>query len=374
MTAESVDGVSTLFEALCRTRSQSLSEGAISAQVKGLLESFGFAFKEDDAAAQLGGEAGNLICHIPGADATKTIVICAHLDTVPTGEVIEPVCVDGRWSNDGDGILGVDNKAAVSALLTAIQKWSDQPPAVNVTAVFTVAEEISLQGAKQLDFSQIDASAAFFFDHPTPIGSLVTRSPAHHAIQIEFIGRPAHAAVEPEAGSSAIKAAATAIEAYPNGRVSEATTSNFGVVAGGSAINVVPERCSVLAEVRSLDPSELTTQTRLLIDAAHEGAGQHGCEADVVVVPSFRGYEHADSHVGMVIAHTALGAVGIESEPITSAGGSDANVFEEHGIPSVNMGDGSSATHTASESILDSDLHRLVEVILALPKAASEVI
>ena len=37
------------------------------------------------------------------------------------------------------------------------------------------------------------------------------------------------------------------------GRLDEETTANVGMIEGGTAINVIPERCRIVAEVRSLD-------------------------------------------------------------------------------------------------------------------------
>lgn len=372
MTGPSPVSPSQIFEQLCRIASPSLAEADVSLAVKSELDRLGLAWKEDEAGAFLSGNCGNLITHVQGANSECSIVVCAHLDTVPPGASIEPVCVDGKWSNSGEGILGADNKASVSTILSALALWAEQPPEVNVIAVFTVAEEISLLGSKQLDFSNVNAEAAFFFDHPTPIGTLIDTSPSHHTIEIEFTGLAAHAGVAPEEGASAIRAAARAIELYPSGRLDSQTTSNIGTIEGGTAINVVPEMCRVLAEVRSPDATTLTRETQLIIEAAHEGAGKYGCSADVVVKPSFRGYKHTDEHRGVQIAEAALRSVGIEPTRIASAGGSDANVFEEHGIPSVNLGDGSWSTHTSDEGIADADLERLVQLILELPRAAAQ--
>ena len=69
----------------------------------------------------------------------------------------------------------------------------------------------------------------------------------------EFRGRAAHAGVRPEDGRSAIAAAARAIAAMRLGRLDAETTANVGTIEGGTAINVVPERCRIEAEVRSID-------------------------------------------------------------------------------------------------------------------------
>ena len=64
--------------------------------------------------------------------------------------------------------------------------------------------------------------------------------------------------IRPEAGRSAILAAAQAIAHMPLGRIDEQTTANVGSIQGGAgSTNIVPERCSLLAETRSLDPSRV---------------------------------------------------------------------------------------------------------------------
>ena len=59
-----------------------------------------------------------------------------------------------------------------------------------------------------------------------------------------FTGRAAHAAFSPEEGRHAIRAAAQAAAQIPCGRVGELTV-NVGTIAGGTADNIVPDRCTV---------------------------------------------------------------------------------------------------------------------------------
>jgi len=359
------------FQELCAIQSPSLGERAVGAYVEGQLDKFGFEWTRDEAGEAIGGDQGNIICKVEGENSSQSSLVAAHLDTVPPGSETEAVLEGGQWSNSGDGILGIDNKAAVAAILTALEVWSEYPPSVDLYAVFTVAEEISLLGAQELELPSPLPSAGFVFDHPTPIGTVIASSPSHHTIEIEFTGASAHAGVAPEAGASAIEAAATAVALCPGGRLDPVTTSNFGVIEGGRAVNVVPEKCRVLAEIRSQNPETLTAETRRIVDAAHEGAGKHGCAADVTVKPSFKGYQHSDGHTALEIGEAALRSLGIEPERISSAGGSDANVFEVMGIPSLNLGDGSTGTHTDAEAISEADLQRLVELVLALAVSAA---
>ena len=61
-----------LFAELCAIPSVSGREGAMGARVRGELEALGFAVSEDDAAATLGTECGNLTARIPGRTERST--------------------------------------------------------------------------------------------------------------------------------------------------------------------------------------------------------------------------------------------------------------------------------------------------------------
>ena len=166
--------------------------------------------------------------------------------------------VDGGWENANAGILGADNKAAVAVILELARRCSVEGSPVGLELLFTAGEENALEGAKEFDASQLQSDFGYVFDHATPIGEVVTASPTYFRLAAEFHGRAAHAGIRPEAGRSAILAAAQAIAHMPLGRIDEQTTANVGSIQGGAgSTNIVPERCSLLAETRSLDPSRV---------------------------------------------------------------------------------------------------------------------
>ena len=131
------------FAALCRIPSPSGSErrcaDAVSAELRGL----GLTVAEDDAGAALGGDCGNLLARIPGS-GERSLLFCAHLDTVPVAEPIEPVVRDGGWENAHEAILGADNKVAVATMLALARRLTAAPTAVGVELLFTVGEELAL--------------------------------------------------------------------------------------------------------------------------------------------------------------------------------------------------------------------------------------
>ena len=176
---------------------------------------------------------------IPGR-SERSILLCAHLDTVTQNAPIEPVVVDGGWENANDGILGADNKAAVAVILEVARRATVEGSPVGIELLFTVAEENGLLGAAHFDAGRLRSDFGYVFDHATPIGEVVTASPSYFRVGAEFHGRAAHAGIRPEEGRSAILAAALAIAAMPLGRIDDETTANVGSVSGGvGSTNVV---------------------------------------------------------------------------------------------------------------------------------------
>ncbi len=100
--------INETFAELCRISSPFGEERAIADDVTARLRAMGLEVEEDDAAGPAEAGAGNLLARIPGR-SDRTVLLCAHLDTVSQAAPIEPVLVDGGWENAYDGILGADH-------------------------------------------------------------------------------------------------------------------------------------------------------------------------------------------------------------------------------------------------------------------------
>ncbi|HEX5191478.1 MAG TPA: M20/M25/M40 family metallo-hydrolase [Solirubrobacteraceae bacterium] len=368
--------LSETFARLCRIESPSGHERACADWVAAQLRGMGLNVSEDDAGTQVGSDAGNLLARIPGAVGAGSILLCAHLDTVPLAAPVEPVLVDGGWENAGDGILGADNKSAVAIILEVARRVTSapQPPPVGVELLFTVCEEVSLQGSRAFDISLLQSSFGYVFDHATPIGELIVASPTHYRVIAELRGRAAHAGVRPEAGRSAVLAAARGIAAMTLGRVDDETTANVGTIEGGSAINVIPDRCRVVAEVRSLDEERAAAVATEMIDHLQDGADREECDLDLEVQQMFSGYRLKPTAPQLAVARRALSACGYEPREVVSGGASDVNSFQRAGFASMCLADGVQRNHEPTERITLDALEGMFDVVLTLlDEAAAEL-
>jgi tripeptide aminopeptidase len=354
-----------LFAELCAIPSPTGEEGACGARVAHELGACGLSVERD--------AAGNLLARVPSANGDQEggILLCAHLDTVPLTGPVEPVCEDGVWANRHEAILGADNKAAVAVLLLVARRSAHDPPPVSLELLFTTGEEDALLGAKAFDVGRLRGRFGYVFDHASPIGEIVLASPTYHRIVAHVHGIAAHAGIRPEVGRSAIAAAARAVAAMPLGRLDAETTANVGRIHGGTGVNVVPERCTVEAEVRSLDAEKAEALVTELVDHLHDGANAAECDLDVVTSCLFRGYRTRPSASAVRAAEAALRACGYAPTHIVTGGGSDANALEAAGFPCTNLANGTERNHQPDERVSVAALEGMLDVALALLPAAA---
>ncbi|HEY3020298.1 MAG TPA: M20/M25/M40 family metallo-hydrolase [Solirubrobacteraceae bacterium] len=363
-----------LFAELCAIASPFGHEAACSARVRAELESLGLHVHEDDAAKATGAQCGNLLARIPGR-APRSILLCAHVDTVGVDGPIEPVVVDDGWESAGETILGADNKAAVAVMLAAARRCAVEGAPVGLELLFTVSEENALAGAKAFDTGALRSDFGFVFDHASPIGEVIVASPTYFRIEAAFHGKAAHAGIRPEDGRSAIVAAARAITSLRLGRLDEETTANVGSIAGGTGgTNVVPEHARFLAEARSIDDAKVDALVAEMVDRIYDAANDPACDVDVDVGVErlFQGYRHRPDASQVLAAERALRACGYAPRRIVTGGASDANALEVAGFPCTNLANGTEHNHEPTERVSVAALESMLDVTFALLEAAAE--
>ena len=371
----SAGDVLDLFIELAAIPSPPGDERAVADRVAAYLQELGLGVEEDDAGSRIGSSAGNLLARLPATEANGgvPIFLCAHLDTVPPTGPLEPVVDDGVVRNAGGTILGADNKAAVAAMLEAASRiLAERRPHAGIELLFTPKEEVGLQGAKAFDASRLTAETGFVYDQGAPIGDVVLGAPYSRQMEVVIRGRAAHAGMAPEEGRSAIAAASRAIADLRLGRLDDETTANVGLIAGGTAKNIVPDRCSFSIDVRSHTEEKLSDLVGEILETVTFASALEQCEAETTVEESYRGYRFGRSDSPVALACAALRRAGVEPRLGFTGGGADANVFNERGKACVNLANGMMEIHTPDEHIAVADLERMVDVTLALVDVACE--
>jgi tripeptide aminopeptidase len=357
------------FVRLCETASPTGEERAVADALLAELGGLGIEIAEDEAAGPARAGAGNLIARVPGR-GDGWLSFFAHLDTVPHQAPIEVELSDGLFRSRGETILGADNKAAVTVLAELAARRIREPGPVGIEVVFTVAEEEGLRGAKELDLGRLRAPFGFVLDHASPIGELVTAAPTYQHLVARFEGLEAHAGIRPEDGHSAVEAAAAAVSAMALGRLDEVTTANVGVIAGGTASNVVAGQCRIEAEARSLDDARAAAAMSSMVDACTWAASERCCDVDLDVKEIFRSYRIAPGAPPLKLAREALERCGIEPREVATGGGSDANALIARNYQCLLLANGTEANHTPEESVAAERLVQMLSVCEAIVELA----
>jgi tripeptide aminopeptidase len=341
----------------------SLKERPMARFVRRALEGLPVDIHEDDTGRHFNGECGNLICipHTfnPGRPA---VALLAHMDTPRTTVGVRPIVSNERIHTDGTMALGVDNRAGTSVLLSVLREHCEAKAPGNFIVVFTVAEELGLFGSKYVDLAPYNVKMCFVFDCSRRPGTFIRAAVGCSLYTADFLGLSSHAAVAPEKGVNAIRIAAHALAKIPMGRLSATMTSNVGMIAGGTATNVVPDRCTVTGEVREFDAALIDEHLALLEKTFRGVAEAEGGRVEFSSQVDFAPFRlNADAEVCRVTMEV-LRSVGLEPNPIDYLGGSDANMLNGKGVPAVNLGIGAQNPHGNDEFILVEDLHTTARI------------
>lgn len=323
-----------------------------------------------------GSSAGNLYCRLEGNVPGTPIMLSAHTDTVPSEEeaLPEPVIEDGIIRSASRSVLGADDKSAVAAIVFTLEQIvRNSTPQAGIELLLTVGEEGGLRGAKMSSLEGVAAKSGFCLDSTGPVGDVIVKSPSQKTVNATFIGVSAHAGVVPEEGRSAVRAAARAITAMKLGRLDEETTANVGIIRGGEAVNVVPDRCTVHSEARSHSREKLESQVAHMIDAFHLAAAEEEVDVELTVIDEFHGFDFSAGGLPIELAERAFTRMGLKTKRTSTGGGSDVNVFNLKGLPCVNLATGMERVHTPDEYISVESLYQMHEFLMALVVEARDV-
>ncbi|HOX27882.1 MAG TPA: M20/M25/M40 family metallo-hydrolase [bacterium] len=358
------------FLELVAIDSESLNERGVADYILARLAPRAASVFEDDAAAKLGGNCGNLILKLKGSiPGAPVIMLNAHMDTVKPGIGIKPVFDGDMIRSGGDTILGSDDKAGVAVIIETVDRlFEEKAPHGDLLLVFTISEEIGLRGAANLDSKLLEADFCYTLDNSGGAGVIFVGAPSHDKLTVRIKGRAAHAGVEPEKGVSAIQVAAAAISKMKLGRIDDETTANVGVIRGGRATNIIPETVVVEAEARSHDNKKLEVQIDSMRAAFESAAAEFGATIEMEHEKEYLAYRLTEEMPVVKVAAAAARAMGVAPSLKVSGGGSDANIFNAHGLPSAPLGAAMRNCHSNKEEMSVSELEGVLKFVLEIVK------
>ena len=351
------DRLLATFLDLVRIDNPSRGEATIAAHIRGLLEALGLAVEED--------AVHNLLARVPGEG--EPLLLNAHMDSVAPCHGVRPLVADGIVRSSGDTVLGADDLAGVAAIIEGVRATLERGrPHRAAELLLTVQEEAGLLGAAAFDTGKLQARTGVTLDSGGDFGGITVAAPSQDSLYVVVTGRAAHAGVAPERGVSAIVVAANALTAMPLGRIDAETTANIGIIKGGDATNIVPERVELWGEARSHNQEKLSEQVGAMVAALEAAAGAAGGSVKVDITHRYDAYRLDEDMPIIKRIAAALRAIGCEPRYQVSGGGSDVNILAQRGLQIANVSVGYREIHSTGEYIAVADLERSAELVARL--------
>ncbi len=368
-------------------------EAAIAEFIRNKLATVGVAadaFEYDDAhkRSPVKGELGNMVLKLPGTLRGPKRMLAAHMDTVP-------ICVGSRpvqkgkivVSGDPKTGLGADDRSGSAVLLcTALEIFRGQLPHPPLTLLWTVQEEVGLNGVRFMKPSLLGKpKLSFNFDGGSP-AKVTIGATGGYRMTIEVLGLASHAGGAPADGVSAIAIASLAIADLVNngwhGQIDKGRnvgTSNVGIIHGGEATNVVTDYLFIRAEARSHDPKfrmRIVKEIHKAFERAAKAVRNRAGKCGSVKIEGELDYESFcldRTEPCVMAANAAVKAEGHEPDLSISNGGLDANWLTAHGLPTVSLGSGQRNIHTVAEELDIEQFHLARRIALRLATAADSL-
>jgi len=256
------------------------SELAVARCISSYLETKGIHAEVDEFVP---GRA-NLSARIRGSDACGSLVFSGHLDTLPIGEQPWTIPPFGAEIRDGRmyGRGTADMKSGVAALTVAFARIAatGRPLRGDLILALSAGESSSCLGAKRfVERGSLVGASALLVAEPTSL-AVVTAEMGALWLRITAAGVSRHvSAISPDAAcGNAIVRMARIIEQLETYRppvshhpLLPGGSLLIGRIAGGSAINVTPDRCHVDVDLRltpGTSPDALLASLRTAVSDA----------------------------------------------------------------------------------------------------------
>lgn len=301
----------------------------------------------------------------------RPVVVLGHYDTVwPAGTAASrPAQLDGAGVIRGPGVF--DMRSGIAAAVTALELLgANRLPARTVMLLTPDEETGSATSKARIVELASEARWVLVLEPPLAGGGVKTARSGWAVYRVQANGKAAHAGLEPERGVSAVDELCEALlDARGLAAPEQGTTVNVGVIAGGTAANVVAAEASALLDLRARTRAE---QDRVEAGLRALSPARRGASLRMECL-HMRAAMERTSAVAAAFEHARAAAalLGIALSEGAAGGTSDANLIAHLGIPLLDgLGPDGGGAHAEDEHVLvDSLVTRtaLLALLLAWP-------
>lgn len=277
-------------------------------------------------------------------------------------------------TSDGTSVLGADNKAAISAIMTALD-WLKAHPEYEhgpVYVAFVPDEEVGLAGAKHMDLSVFPVDFAYTIDC-CALGEVVYETFNAGSAFIDIQGVSAHPMSAKGVLVNANLVATDFVQMFDRLETPENTEGKEGYI-WVKQIHGNQSAARVVLDIRDHDKTRYEARKRYVKDAVAFLGARHprasiSCEIKDVY-GNIADAIKAENRKCIDILYTAMHNLGIEPKTIAMRGGTDGSFLSTQGIPTPNFFTGAHNFHSNSEFMPMDSFEKSCRMILELLRLA----
>ena len=253
--------------------------------------------------------------------------------------------------SDGTSVLGADNKAAVTVVMTLLENLPADAPVGDIVVAFVPDEEIGLRGAKALDLpARFAVDFAYTIDC-CELGEVVYENFNAAAAEIRLTGVTAHPMSGKGVLVNPLLMAWDFISHFDRQQTPEHTAGREGYIWFNDMQANASEAC-LKASIRDFDQANFAQRKQQILDVAEliRKAYPTG-KVDVNISDTYSNISNAlgDDRRAIELIFAAMAQNGVEPKVIPMRGGTDGAALSAKGLLTPNFFTGAHNFHSKFE-------------------------
>ncbi|AVF33682.1 peptidase T [Rahnella sikkimica] len=276
--------------------------------------------------------------------------------------------------SDGTSVLGADNKAAVTVVMTLLENLGAEQEYGDIVVAFVPDEEIGLRGAKALDLARFDVDFAYTIDC-CELGEVVYENFNAAAAEITFTGVTAHPMSAKGVLVNPLLMAQDFISHFDRAETPENTEGREGYV-WFNGMSASQQGATLNASIRDFDSTSFAARKQKIQDVANEIAAQYPTAKVSVEISDT--YSNISSAIGedrraIDLIFAGLKEIGVEPKVIPMRGGTDGAALSAKGLLTPNYFTGAHNFHSKYEFLPVKSFVKSYELTVQLCLLAAKI-
>ena len=252
--------------------------------------------------------------------------------------------------SDGTSVLGADNKAAVTVVMTLLENLTAEHQHGDIVVAFVPDEEVGLRGAKALDLKRFDVEFAWTIDC-CELGEIVYENFNAAQARIRFTGVTAHPMSAKGVLVNPLLMATDYISHFDRQQTPEHTAGREGYT-WFNGMEAVQGQAVLSASIRDFDKQRFEERKRQIGEVAQRIAAQHPTakvEYEIEDVYSNISNAVGEDRRAIDLMFEAMESLGITPKPTPMRGGTDGAALSAKGLLTPNFFTGAHNFHSRFE-------------------------